>query len=223
MARERWQGHGGKGTVAAGTVFHVGQYPQERRTMASQGNIRQAPNAETLSPALPDDIVQAAVTLLETASDAGIGIATAESCTGGLLSSLLTDIEGASNAFDRGFIVYSKEAKCDLLGLSHSMIDDCGAVSEPVARAMAEGALRRSNARLAVAITGFAGPGEPDDEPGLVHFACAARGIETKLCVKHFGNIGRGATRIESLRVALDMLGETLRAVARRPQSAQAS
>ncbi|HZF46282.1 MAG TPA: nicotinamide-nucleotide amidohydrolase family protein, partial [Sphingomonadaceae bacterium] len=97
--------------------------------------------------------------VLETARQAAIGIATAESCTGGLLASLLTDIEGTSNAFDRGFVVYNNDAKCDLLGLSHKLVEDCGAVSEPVARAMAEGALRRSKARLAIAITGFAGPG----------------------------------------------------------------
>ena len=181
-----------------------------KKPMSSSRNAKQALDAETLSPALPDEIINAAMAFLETASDAEIGLATAESCTGGLLASLLTDIEGASNAFDRGFVVYSKEAKCDLLGLSHQLIDDCGAVSEPVARAMAEGALRRSNAGLAIAITGFAGPGEPDDEPGLVHFACAGQGIETRHCVRHFGDIGRGATRVESLRVALDMLAGML-------------
>ncbi len=188
--------------------------------MSSHHKAMPTPDAETLSPALPDDIVEAAMSLLETASKAKIGIATAESCTGGLLASLLTDIDGASNAFDRGFVVYSKEAKCDLLGLSHQMIDDCGAVSEPVARAMAEGALRRSDAGLAIAITGFAGPGEPGDEAGLVHFACAAHGLETRHIVHHFGDIGRGATRIESLRVALDLLADMLSAVAGRPQRA---
>lgn len=185
--------------------------------MSSPRKTKQALDADTLSPALPDEIIQAAMSLLETASDAEIGLATAESCTGGLLASLLTDIEGASNAFDRGFVVYSKEAKCDLLGLSHKLIDDCGAVSEPVARAMADGALHRSNAGLAIAITGFAGPGEPDDEPGLVHFACAGQGVATRHCVRHFGDIGRGATRIESLRVALDMLAGMLPCVVGSP------
>lgn len=183
-----------------------------------QGHNRQQTfDAETLSPALPDDVIQTAISLLKSLDEAALGIATAESCTGGLLAALLTDIEGVSNAFDRGFIVYSKEAKCDLLGLSHALVEDCGAVSEPVARAMAEGALSRSRAQLAIAITGFAGPGEPDDEPGLVHFACAARGTGTRHCVKHFGDIGRGPTRIESLRVALAMLGDMLPAVADRP------
>jgi nicotinamide-nucleotide amidase len=190
--------------------------------MSSPYDAKQAPDAETLSPALPDEVIRAAISVLETASHAKIALATAESCTGGLLASLLTDIEGASNVFDRGFVVYSKEAKCDLLGLSHEMIEDCGAVSEPVARAMAEGALRRSDARLAIAITGFAGPGEPDDEPGLVHFACAAHEVETRHIVRHFGDIGRGATRIESLRVALKLLAEMLPVVAadRPPQAA---
>lgn len=188
--------------------------------MSSPNGAKQVTDAETLSPALPDEVIRAAMSLLETASTAKIGLATAESCTGGLLASLLTDIEGASNVFDRGFVVYSKEAKCDLLGLSHEMIDDCGAVSEPVARAMAEGALRRSDARLAIAITGFAGPGEPADEPGLVHFACAAHGVETQHILRHFGDIGRGATRIESLRVALHMLIDMLPAVAARPPQA---
>jgi len=182
--------------------------PSQRR-----GGFEAAVDAETLSPALPHDVIGAAIALLEKASAARIGIATAESCTGGLLASLLTDIEGASNAFDRGFVVYSKDAKCDLLGLSHSLVDICGAVSEPVARAMAEGALDRSTARLAVAITGFAGRGDDDEEPGLVHFACAASGMETRHRVEHFGDIGRGATRIEALRVALDMLSEMFAAL----------
>lgn len=181
---------------------------------------KQAFDAKTLSPALPDDIIQAAISLLEGLEEAALSIATAESCTGGLLASLLTDIEGASNAFDRGFIVYSKDAKCDLPRLSQALVEDCGAVSEPVARAMAEGALRRSKAQLAIAITGFAGPGAPDEEPGLVHFACAGHASETRHCLKHFGDIGRGATRIESLRVALAMLGNMLHVVADRPLQA---
>ncbi|MCW2390673.1 CinA family protein [Sphingobium sp. B11D3A] len=184
-------------------------FPQEKPSEAY---------AETLSPALPDDIIAAAMAVLETASQAEIGIATAESCTGGLLASLLTDIEGTSNAFDRGFVVYSKDAKCDLLGLSHKFVEDYSAVSEPVARAMAEGALRRSKARLAIAITGFAGPGASDDEPGLVHFACAAHGADTRHSVHHFGDIGRGATRIECLRVALAMLSEMFAEVVADPQ-----
>lgn len=177
-------------------------------------------DAETLEPILPDAVTRAAASLLEAAQVAGLSIATAESCTGGLLASLLTDIEGASDAFDRGFIAYSKQAKCDLLGLSHAMIENCGAVSEPVAHAMAQGALARSNASLAIAITGFAGPAGPGDEPGLVHFACAAHGITTRHRVEHFGDIGRGPTRIACLRVALAMLGDMLAVAKGRPRAA---
>lgn len=177
-------------------------------------------DAETLEPSLPNAVTRAAASLLEAAQVAGLSIATAESCTGGLLASLLTDIEGASDTFERGFVAYSKQAKCDLLGLSHAVIDSCGAVSEPVARAMAQGALARSNASLAVAITGFAGPAGPSDEPGLVHFACAAHGIATRHRVEHFGDIGRGPTRIACLHVALEMLGDMLAAAKRRPRAA---
>jgi len=166
--------------------------------------------AETLFPALPDDVVKSAIDLLKSACDAAISISAAESCTGGLLASLLTDIEGMSKVFDRGFVVYSEDAKCDLLGVSREMIETYGAVSEPVAGAMAEGALRQSKAQLAVAITGFAGAAGLDEEAGLVHFSCAAPGMPTRHCVNHFGNIGRGATRIEAIRVALSMLNAML-------------
>lgn len=179
-----------------------------------------ARNAETLAPILPDDVTRAAAFLLEAAQAAGLSIATAESCTGGLLASLLTDIEGASDAFERGFIAYSKAAKCDLLGLSHAMIDNCGAVSEPVARAMAEGALIRSKAAIAIAITGFAGPAGPGDEPGLVHFACAVRAGETRHRVEHFGDIGRGPTRVACLRTALEMLRDMLEIAKTRQRAA---
>ncbi len=197
----------------------AGVFPPERNeddggTMSSHDKGAAEPDAETLSPVLPDDLVRTAIALLDTANRAGLRIATAESCTGGLLASLLTDIEGISNVFDRGFIAYSKDAKCDLLGVSRAMIKNCGAVSEPVARAMAEGALARSNAAAAVAITGFAGRGHKDDEPGLVHFACAGQADATRHCVRHFGDIGRGATRIACLRVALDMLAATIATLA---------
>ncbi|MEO1969874.1 MAG: CinA family protein [Sphingomonadaceae bacterium] len=173
---------------------------------AQKRECRMILDAKTLSPVLPDDVVEAGILALQTAKDAGLTIATAESCTGGLMASLLTDIEGASAAFDRGFVVYSKRAKSQVLGLGESMIERFGAVSEPVARAMAEGAISRSDASIAMAITGFAGPAGPDDEPGLVHFACASAGQVTRHRSAHFGNIGRGATRIAALRVALDML-----------------
>lgn len=166
--------------------------------------------AEELSAIIPDDVERAARSVLEAAGARGWRLATAESCTGGLLASLLTDIEGASSAFERGFVVYSSEAKCELLEIAPEQIDRCGTVSREVAIAMADGALKGSHADLALAITGFAGPAGPDDEPGLVHFACARIGGETRHRCETFGDIGRGPTRIACVRVALEMLGDAL-------------
>lgn len=165
---------------------------------------------ETLSPVLPDEVDAAARQLLERACDKDLTLATAESCTGGLLASLLTDVEGASHAFERGFIVYTDEAKAEMLGVPADLIAAEGAVSEAVARRMAEGALRYSKAQIALGVTGFAGPGAPGDEPGLVHFACARDGRPTTYREEHFGDIGRGPVRIECLRVGLEMLSEAL-------------
>ncbi|MFL9840392.1 CinA family protein [Sphingomonas sp. ST-64] len=165
---------------------------------------------ETLEPALPDDVDRAARTVLEAACAAKLSLATAESCTGGMLASLLTDVEGVSSTFERGFIVYSKDAKCELLHVARDTVERCGAVSRDVAVAMADGALGASHADIALAITGFAGPGGADDEPGLVHFACARRHRPTAHREEHFGDIGRGATRIACMRVALEMIGEAI-------------
>lgn len=166
--------------------------------------------AETLDPVLPDRVQRKAEGILDVAHEKELTLATAESCTGGLLAALLTDVGGRGHVFDRGFVVYSKNAKCDLLGIAREKVDSCGAVSEPVAREMAEGALRRSEADIAVSITGFAGPGGPDDEEGLVHFACARRDGETCHRVEHFGQIGRDGVRIASLEVALEMIEQAL-------------
>ncbi|HVJ00400.1 MAG TPA: CinA family protein [Sphingomonas sp.] len=165
---------------------------------------------ETLGAAIPDDVDRLARAVLEAACARDLALATAESCTGGLLASLLTDVEGASHVFERGVVTYSDDAKCELLGLSHEKVERCGAVSREVAIAMAEGALAGSHADIAVAITGFAGPAGPDDEPGLVHVACARRGDGTAHRVCRFGEIGRGPVRIASLRVALEMLGNAI-------------
>lgn len=169
-----------------------------------------AGEAETLQPVLPEDIEAAAARVLERAAAAELSLATAESCTGGLLASLLTDVEGASHAFERGFVVYSEDAKCELLGVDRAAAARCGAVTREVAIAMAEGAIRNSQADIAVAITGFAGRGGPKDEPGLVHFACARRDGDTCHQEAHFGDIGRGPVRIAALRVALAMLEEAV-------------
>jgi nicotinamide-nucleotide amidase len=166
--------------------------------------------AETLDPILPNKVQDRAERVLQAADERELKIATAESCTGGLLAALLTDVHGLGHVFDRGFVVYAKQAKCDLLGIAREKVDACGAVSEPVAREMALGALRRSNADIAISITGFAGPGGPDDEEGLVHFACARRGGESRHREEHFGKIGRDGVRIAALDVALQMLEQGL-------------
>lgn len=161
---------------------------------------------ETLGPALPHDVEALIERVLEAAGDRGLTLATAESCTGGLLASVLTDVEGRSHVFERGYVVYTDGAKVEELAVPARLIEHDGAVSEPVARAMAEGALRASGAAVAVAVTGFAGPAGPDDEPGLVHFAAAAAGAPTVHEEHHFGDIGRGPVRLECLRVALGLL-----------------
>jgi nicotinamide-nucleotide amidase len=155
----------------------------------------------------PDDIESLARTVIEAAASRGLRIATAESCTGGLVSGALTAIAGSSAVVERGFVTYSNAAKVDLLGVPLELIERHGAVSEPVARAMAQGALARSPVQLSVAVTGIAGPGggSADKPVGLVHFAAAGPGglIHVE---RRFGDIGREAVRLDSVRVALEML-----------------
>ena len=165
---------------------------------------------ETLEPALPADLNQKAERLMKVLCDRDWTIATAESCTGGMLAALLTDIQGASHGFDRGFVTYTKESKSDLLGIDCNLLEQNDAVSEPVARAMAEGALAKSQAQMALGVTGFAGPAGDECEEGLVHIALAVRDGETQHRVEHFGNAGRGPVRIMALRAMLDMLQESL-------------
>lgn len=166
--------------------------------------------SETLEPALPSELDAKAEALMRRLCDAKLTVATAESCTGGLLASLLTDIEGAASGFDRGFVTYDSRSKQDLLGLTSEMTERNGAVTGAVARAMAEGALQASRADIALSVTGFAGPAGPGQEEGLVHFACARRNRPTVLREGHFGAIGRGPVRIEALRVLLEMLEAAL-------------
>jgi nicotinamide-nucleotide amidase len=165
--------------------------------------------AEALAPPLPDDIDKLAEAVLDLAGGRDLMLAAAESCTGGLLASLLTDIPGKSHAFERGFVTYTDEAKNELLGVPLPLIRDAGAVSEPCARAMAEGALLHSRADIAVSITGFTegGPGQP---AGLVHFGCALRAAPTRHRVECFGDVGRAEVRLSALRVALSMLHDGL-------------
>jgi nicotinamide-nucleotide amidase len=166
--------------------------------------------SETLEPALPDHLDKQAERLMHRLCDKELTIATAESCTGGMLAALLTDIEGAGHGFDRGFVTYTKEAKTDLLGIDPDVLDKNEAVSEAVARAMAEGALKRSQAAMALGITRFAGPAGPGHEEGLVHIALARRGGRTVHREEHFGAKGRGAIRVQSLKVMLDLLEQCL-------------
>jgi len=155
----------------------------------------------------PDDIETLARAVIEAAASRGLTLATAESCTGGLVSGALTAIAGSSAVVERGFVTYSNAAKTDLLGVPADLIERHGAVSEPVARAMAEGAVARSPARVSVAVTGIAGPGggSVDKPVGLVHFAAAGPAGLVHL-ERRFGDIGREAVRLGSVRVALDLL-----------------
>ena len=162
--------------------------------------------SETLQPALPGDLDRKAEQAMRRLCDKELTVATAESCTGGLLASLLTDIEGCGHGFDRGFVSYSADAKKDLLGVSPALVVHNDAVTAKVAIAMAEGALDRCKADIALSVTGFAGPTGPNCEEGLVYMACARRGDETKVEERHFGPIGRGPVRIETLKVMIDMM-----------------
>ena len=133
-----------------------------------------------------------------------------QSCTGGLLASLITDLEGLSSSFECGFVSYSEESKRSLLNVPGRLITMHGAVSREVALAMANGALAQSHADLAVAITGFAGPAGKRDEEGLVHIAVIAKGapLITREC--HFGAAGRDVVRRRAVRAALEMLDEAI-------------
>ena len=156
----------------------------------------------------PDDIQAAAEAVILTAIKAGVMIATAESCTGGLVSGALTAVAGSSAVLDRGFVTYSNEAKAELLGVSEGLLSQFGAVSEPVARAMTLGAVDRSRASAAVSITGIAGPGGGSEAKpvGLVHFAAVGPQGGVVHVERRFGEIGREAVRLESVRVALALL-----------------
>ena len=156
----------------------------------------------------PQNLTARAAALLDRCRAAGLRIVTAESCTGGLVAGLITEIPGSSAVFERGFVVYSNEAKQELLGVPAETIRALGAVSEPTARAMAEGALKASLADLAVSVTGVAGPdgGTAEKPVGLVWFALAQRGAPTVAHEECFGDLGREAVRLASVRVALELL-----------------
>ncbi|WP_299637246.1 CinA family protein [uncultured Ruegeria sp.] len=151
--------------------------------------------------------------LLDRAKAKGVMIATAESCTGGMVAAALTDIPGSSAVVDRGFVTYTNEAKQDMLGVQAETLNAHGAVSEEVAREMAEGALRNSQAQLAVSITGIAGPGGSEFKPeGRVCFGLAAEGQPTHVETIEFGAPGRDAVRRAARDHALGLLYTALSA-----------
>lgn len=162
------------------------------------------------------DLMRRAEELVSLLRERKLAVATAESCTGGLVAAAITSVPGASEIFDRGFVTYSNAAKDDMLGVPRELIESFGAVSAQTARAMAQGAIERSLADLAVAITGVAGPGGGSAEKpiGLVYLACARKGGEIHVIERRFGEQTREAIRREAALLALDMLGA---AAQRRP------
>jgi nicotinamide-nucleotide amidase len=157
-------------------------------------------------------IIAEAAALLEACRERGDLLATAESCTGGLLAATLTAIPGASDVVERGFVTYSNTSKSEMLGVPAWLIERHGSVSEDVARAMVGGAFTHSRATLAVAITGIAGPsgGSPDKPVGLVHLAAARRDAPVRHEQLMLGDIGRNEIRRESVREALALLTSLL-------------
>jgi nicotinamide-nucleotide amidase len=159
------------------------------------------------------ELTSRAAALLDAYKEKGLMIATAESCTGGLVAALLTEISGSSAVVERGFVTYSNEAKTELIGVPADLIAAFGAVSEPVARAMAEGALAHSRADVAIGITGVAGPtGGTDAKPvGLVHFGLARKGTATIHLERRYGDLGRGNVRGRAVEDALGLLEQAVR------------
>jgi nicotinamide-nucleotide amidase len=158
------------------------------------------------------EIIARAASILQRARAQNLKIATAESCTGGLVAALFTEIPGSSATFDRGFVVYSNAAKHDMLGVPAELIETHGAVSAQTACAMAEGALAHSQADIAIAITGVAGPGGGSAEKpvGLVHFASARAGAPTMPVEMRYGDMGRANVRRAALESALDLIESRL-------------
>ena len=156
---------------------------------------------------IPEKYIELAERVVRACEAACLRIVTAESCTGGLIAAALTEIPGASNVVERGFVAYSNAAKTELLGVPADLIEAHGAVSREVAQAMAEGALARAPVELSVAITGIAGPGggTPAKPVGLVHLAAARKGAKT-LSERHVFSGDRGEVRLLGVQAALEML-----------------
>jgi nicotinamide-nucleotide amidase len=164
----------------------------------------------------PDDLIADARRILDLLRDRTMMLVTAESCTGGLIAGLLTEIPGSSDVLERAYVTYSNAAKSECLGVPADLIARHGAVSAEVARAMAVGALTRSHAGVAVSVTGVAGPGggTAAKPVGLVHFAVAMKGRQSVHMERRFGDIGRSRIRLESVRAALGLVETGLTAAA---------
>ena len=167
--------------------------------------------SDKLDSVLPQKLLDAARRVVEANRERGKKIVLAESCTGGLIAAALTEIPGSSDVLQAGFVTYANEAKIDMLGVSQDVLETFGAVSIAVAWSMAQGALARSGADVAVAITGVAGPeGGTERKPvGTVVFARARRGADPKEIVadrKEFGDLGRGGVRLQAALCALELL-----------------
>lgn len=165
---------------------------------------------DILEAILPPETKELAERTLGRLNDADLRLATAESCTAGLLAAVLTNVEGCGHVFDRGFVTYELRAKCDMLGLPEAIVEDNAAVNPEVAQAMAEAALQRSIADLAIGITGFAGVCKDDQEEGLVFIGVAAKGRETKVREEHYGAKGRDEIRRAALHTVFEMMDEAL-------------
>ena len=163
---------------------------------------------------LSETLVAEAASLLDLLRAQGLKLATAESCTGGLIAAVLTDVPGSSDVFERGYVTYSNAAKSEAIGVDPEWIRVHGAVSEPVARAMAEGALAHSAVDIAVAVTGVAGPGGGSAEKpiGLVHIAVAHKGHGTRYKRCDFGDLGRSGIREATVAEALQLVREIAQA-----------
>jgi len=158
------------------------------------------------------DLVEQACALIALAKQRKQSVITAESCTGGLIAALLSEAPGAGEWLHGGFVTYTKEQKTHALGVPAQLIEASGAVSEPVARAMAQGALDRSDAHVAVAVTGVAGPSPDEDGTpvGIVHFAAARRGGKTLHLRRAYGDIGRGPCRYAAAKDAMHLLADAI-------------
>ena len=163
----------------------------------------------------PPDILKSAEAVLAAARAKKLKIATAESCTGGLIAGALTEIAGSSDVFDRGFVTYSNEAKAMTLKVDAALLREHGSVSAETARAMVQGALAYSGAQIAVAVTGIAGPGggSAHKPVGLVHFASARKGADPNSVERRFGDLGRTQVRLDTVRQALALLAEEIERV----------